>query len=252
MPVRPLIGLTCYTRSGPDWTSMAPGLYQDFVFRNYPRSVFQAGGQPVLLPVSPDPEAVLDVLDRLDGLVLTGGPDVAPHLYGQMPKPGLDNIDLERDRMEWALALAAWDQGLPTLGICRGVQLMNVVHGGDLYQDISREAPEAGLHTVLAPKSVLTHPVIVAAGTRLASIMGEGRVMVNSGHHQAVRAPAPELVVAARAEDGIIEALERPGGSFHLGVQWHPEGTAESDEPSRNLFRALTRAADEYRRNRPA
>jgi putative glutamine amidotransferase len=155
---------------------MAPGLYQDFVFRNYPRSVFQAGGQPVLIPVAPDPEAALDVLDRLDALVLTGGPDVAPHLYGRTPLPGLETMDLERDHMEWALARSAWDRELPTLGICRGVQLMNVVHGGDLYQDIGHEAPEAGLHAVMAPKSVVTHPVVAAAGTRLARIVGEGRI----------------------------------------------------------------------------
>ncbi len=132
---------------------------------------------------------------------------------------------------------------MPLLGVCRGVQVLNVALGGSLYQDIATEVPQAIGHTPKADKSVLTHTVRIEKGSLLARLLGKREIWVNGKHHQAVKDPAPGLLPVARARDGVIEALEHPRKPFVLGVQWHPEGTFREDPFSLKLFRALVAAA---------
>lgn len=176
-------------------------------------------------------------LDSADGLVLTGGTDVNPLLYGEARVRETQAPDDERDGFETRLLQHALAAGVPVLAICRGMQLFNVVHGGTLIQHL----PEGGLHQV-KQKDAVAHRVRVAAGTRLASILGEGEHGVNSRHHQAVNRPGDGLIVAAVAEDGVIEALEKPGDSFAIAVQWHPEDRALLSAGDRKLFEAFAEA----------
>jgi len=239
----PLIGLTCYSSVGPDWIQHTPNHYMDFLFRDYSLAVESAGGIPVLLPVIEDLATVKSAVARLDGLLLTGGHDVAPRLYGQEPKPGLREMDYERDLMEIEAVKEAERRGLPILGICRGIQLLAVAFGGTLYQDIFREAPDCLDHNQKAGKRVNTHTVKVEKSSRLYRIIGAETIWVNSNHHQAVKDLPADFVVTARAGDGIIEAVERPNYHYLLGVQWHPEGTWREDEVSKKIFASLVEAA---------
>ena len=240
--MKPLVGLTCYSGTGPDWAAHAPDLCLDELYRNYSRSVSGAGGLPVLIPVAEDIDAPA-LLSRLDALVLTGGPDIVPRLYNEQPRPGLRGMDYERDMMEFQLVREADRAGLPVLGICRGIQVMNAALGGSLYQDLKTEVHGAVNHAPKAPRHVNTHLVRILPGTLLHYIVGAEQIWVNSGHHQALAETAPGLVPAAVADDNIVEAVEKPGHPFFLGVQWHPEGTAARDVHSRRIFKALVSAA---------
>ena len=213
---------------------------------DYPAAVGAAGGVPVVLP--PDPSAGPALLDRLDALLVSGGPDIDPALYGADPHPQLGPVEHEIDPRELEMLAAALDRGLPVLAICRGMQLLNVVRGGTLWQDLPSELPSvAGVeHRQTAPGSVVTHPVDVEPGTVLAGLVGttaEDRALeVNSFHHQAVRDLGAGLRVVARAPDGVVEAVEDDGGPFLVGVQWHAESLT-GRPPHGALFRGLVVAA---------
>ena len=242
-PAKPLIGLTCFSTDHPDWVQNAPGQYVDGVFRDYPRGIEFAGGIPVLIPVYNDLEAAMAVLDRIDGLLLTGGKDVSPRFFNEEPRVGIGGIDYERDVMEVELARGADKLGIPILGICRGIQLMAVAFGGTLYQDIYSQVPGCLDHNQKATKRTNTHTVRVVKGSRLFRILETETVWVNSNHHQAVKDLPPGFVTSADASDDIIEAIERPDEPFLLGIQWHAEGTWVHDRPSRRIFSALVNAA---------
>lgn len=176
----------------------------------------------------------------LAGLLVTGGgADINPALYGQQPHPETDGPpDDERDLMEIRLIKEAIETALPLLCICRGMQLLNVVHGGDLNQHI----PEYKLHGVKPPpgrRHEIVHPILVESGTKLATILGAGEHPVNSRHHQAVAHVGQYLVVSARAPDGVIEAIERPDRRFTLGCQWHPEESIRTNPGDRKIFEAF-------------
>jgi putative glutamine amidotransferase len=224
----PLIGITvnCDHEQGRYWLP-----------RDYCRCVREAGGAPVLLPPVSDSQAPL-LLSRLDGLLLSGGGDVAPLFYGEEPRQGLGDVDAERDAWEIKLAREALRSGLPLLGICRGLQLLNVALGGSIIQHLS--GPAFLQHIQQAPRHCPSHTVAVSPFTRLADLLGGGgSVAVNSFHHQAVCEPAPGLQVCAVAPDGVVEALESKADSFVMAVQWHPENI---DHPaSKALFNALVR-----------
>ena len=182
-------------------------------------------------------------IDGLAGLLVTGGgADVNPALYGQKPRPETDGPpDEERDIMEVKLIRAALEADLPLLCICRGMQMLNVVHGGDLDQHI----PQAALHRVKPPpgrRHEPVHVVDVTPGTRLAAILGAGRRPVNSRHHQAVARVGRFLRVSARAPDGVIEAIERPDRRFVLGCQWHPEESIHASPGDRKILEAFREA----------
>jgi putative glutamine amidotransferase len=181
--------------------------------------------------------------DGVRGLLLTGGSDVLPAYYGQKSEPGLGEVDGERDAFELGLLTMADAVDLPTLCICRGMQILNVYRGGTLIQDL----PESARHRrVDTPKSQAVHGVLIEPGSKLAGILGTCEVQVNSRHHQAVDRLGGGLAVTARdGEDGVIEGVEDPARRFLVGVQWHPEDQAPVDEVQRRLFAAFARVVGE-------
>jgi putative glutamine amidotransferase len=211
----------------------------------YTRALEKAGALPVIVPPLHDPIALTALMGRVDGLVLTGGEDVDPSRYGATPHPKLGTTHPERDATELALVSEARARRLPTLAICRGIQLLNVALGGTLIQDIRAERPSSIEHQPGGARDARAHEVTVEAGSRLAAALGETRVRANSSHHQALDRVAPGLRVTARAPDGIIEGVEWAEDDWWaLGVQWHPEELVEGREGwDRQLFAALVNAA---------
>lgn len=211
----------------------------------YVRSVVQAGGVPVILSQLAGAGAAARALDGCEGLILTGGEDVHPRHYGADPHPALRAVDSERDRFEIALVAAARARRLPVLGICRGIQVINVALGGTLWQDLPSERPGPVEHDSDADRTARAHPVRLAERSRAAAALGVTSLVANSFHHQAVRDLAPGLVASGWSPDGLIEAVESPPGDpWLLAVQWHPEERhADTGAPDRGLFRALVREA---------
>ncbi len=212
----------------------------------YVDAVLSAGGLPILLPHAP--QAAAAYLALLDGLVVTGGAfDVPPELYGEARRKECGVTKPERTAFEKDLLEAALAARLPVLGICGGMQLLNVVRGGTLYQDLAADAGLSG-HEQPAPKDAPSHEARVAPGTQLASLVGAGPLGVNSTHHQAVKDPGAGVLVAARAPDGVVEAIELPDLPFALGVQWHPEAVLRHEPRHAALYRGLVEAARDARR----
>lgn len=215
-------------------------------------AVLRAGGLPLIIPVWNVEPGIL--LDAIDGLILSGGGDIEPDLYGGAHHPAVERIDLGRDETEIALARRGYTTGLPTLGICRGAQVINVALGGTLIEDIESERLTSGgacdgdaptLHRG-HPPAYVPHPVAVLDGTRLAHALGTQECAPLSWHHQSIRALAPGLRVAALAPDGVIEAVEANDASGHewfVAVQWHPEKSAANDGIQQRLFDAFVEAA---------
>jgi putative glutamine amidotransferase len=241
---RPIIGITCSRTPGGRWGDYSLGQFLDYVYEAYSRSVALCGGAPLLLPVVLENEIAAALVERLDGLILAGGPDVHPRLYGEEVAPGLGPVDFDADRLQIALAKSAVEHDLPLLGICRGIQVLNVALGGTLHQDL-KASPSTISHTQTADRGVASHTVSVAAGTRLHRIVRQKSIWVNSHHHQAIKDPAPGLAISATAGDGIIEAVELPEHPFALAVQWHPEGMAGHDLYAKRLFKAFVAAAED-------
>ena len=231
--MRPVIGVTLGDGD-------APGIHA--VRQDYVRSVEQSGAVPVgLPPVSPDD--VPAVLDRLDGILLSGGVDVDPSLYGQEPHPRLGRVNRRRDDFELALVREALRRDVPILAICRGHQLLNVATGGTLVQDIASLVQGHADHDVKGPRWRRAHRVDVSAPSRLREILGQDALPVNSIHHQAVDRVGDGLVVSARCpEDGIVEGLERPASRFVVAVQWHPESFWNRADSFQRLFDAHAEA----------
>jgi len=213
----------------------------------YLSAVIAAGGAPVLLPLGLDAPRLFRALDRADGLLLAGGEDIAPSLFGEEPHPKLGAVDAERDAAEVALARRALDAGLPLFAICRGIQALNVAAGGTLYQDVPSQVPGALKHDCFYPaypRDHIAHTVAVAPDSRLATILGrDAAVPVNSLHHQAVKDLGAGLRVVAQAPDGMVEAVEGTGRAWVLAVQWHPEELAPSRPDMAALFHAFVEAA---------
>jgi len=251
---RPLIGITANTAAGGRWADHALSHEKDFVWRDYSSGVAAAGGLPVVLPcvagASGEPDAgdaalVAETVGRLDGLLLTGGFDVAPEHYGEEPHPKLQEVDVAKDALELAAVRAARERGLPIFGICRGIQMIAVAFGGALYQDVDAQVEGAIAHRQHKDPRHASHAVRVEPGTRLAAIVGQaGPLRVNSYHHQAVKRLPDGFRVSARAADGVVEAIEAtdPRHGFVLGVQWHPEAMWRRDEAALRLFRGLVAA----------
>lgn len=223
----------------------------------YKRAVAKAGGDPVLLAGVSQPEEVAGVLLGFDGLVLPGGADLDPEEYGGRDHPSLSKGPPQYDRMELAAARAALRHDLPTLGICRGVQVMNVALGGTLWEDVPDQyQPPNDLvlqhrQTPPHPRHEATHPVDFTHGSMLAGLLGSRMIPTNSMHHQALRRVAHDLVIVGKARDGIVEAVEaRSNHPFYVGVQWHPEEMVEVDAPSRTLFSEFVANAAKRARTR--
>jgi len=227
----PLIGLTTYHRNG-DHKFDLPAEYVDAVRR--------AGGIPVLVP--PGEFRWGDVLRRLDAVILTGGGDMSPETYGGSDHPKLYMVDDERDASELALARRAVEVGLPTLGICRGTQVLNVTLGGTLVEHVPDVVGEEVAHRTPL-RDPTPHAVAVEPGSKLAAAVGELQFDCASWHHQSLKEVAPGLEVVAHAPDGTIEAVELPSHPWLVAVQWHPELTAADDPIQQRLFEALAKAA---------
>jgi putative glutamine amidotransferase len=209
---------------------------------DYVESVRRAGGEPVVLSNTDDP---VQALALVDGLLLTGGLDVDPALYGETPHETTE-VATERDRFEVPLTQAAIDRDVPLFAICRGVQVLNVAAGGSLVQDIPSAITSDLNHAIDVPKDHVAHQIHVRPGTRLASALGQAADVdtcpVNSRHHQSVARVAPSFVVSAASPDGVVEAIERPASAFCVGVQWHPENFWRTGEFA-GLFAAFVKAA---------
>ncbi|MEG0258617.1 MAG: gamma-glutamyl-gamma-aminobutyrate hydrolase family protein [Lysinibacillus sp.] len=210
----------------------------------YSKCVVEAGGIPLLVPLGVDAD-VKQILTLVDGLLLTGGHDIHPFIFGEEPRPKLGKICPERDAVEILLTQEAISRKKPIFGICRGQQLLNVALGGSLYQDIEAEHVSSRplMHTQVSARAVKTHYVTFSNDNLLKQIVGEEKIAVNSFHHQSVKIIADTLNVAAKSSDGVIEALVHETLPFCLSVQWHPEELAiAGDEVSKKLFKAFVEA----------
>jgi putative glutamine amidotransferase len=211
---------------------------------DYVESVARAGGEPLLLEPSDDPSASLD---RIDGLLLTGGADVDPAEYGESPHPSVE-IDAARDAFEIPLTRAALARELPLLAICRGVQVLNVAAGGTLVQDIPTAITSDLNHSLAVPKDAVAHSIDIVPGSRLAGCVTGTPAQscaVNSRHHQSVGVVGAPFVVSAVSPDGVIEAIEQPDAPFCVGVQWHPENFWRTGE-FRSLFEGFLEASEQH------
>ena len=212
--------------------------------RTYTEAIRHEGAVPFMVsgPFSDDDAG--RVLEGFDGLLLTGGGDLAPRYLGETPHPRLGTVEPERDVLEWALIGHALSRGLPVLGICRGSQMLAARAGGGIWQDIESQVPGALQHVQKAPRGHESHSVqIVPESLGAAVFEGRSELWVNSFHHQAVRSLPAGWRVFATAPDGVIEGFERVDGGFALGIQWHPEGLVEEDPVQRLPFGAFVAAA---------
>jgi putative glutamine amidotransferase len=212
----------------------------------YENAVLQAGGIPIIVPISPDRKILAEIVRRVDGVLLTGGDDINPDLYAKkLPRAVRQTVCMtpdngQRDLLELVLIGEIFRQRKPLLAICRGHQMLNVALGGQLIADIRRQVPGALNHQRLDKPDHLTHEVALTAGSLLSKIVGKQVLGVNSSHHQAVLKPAGPLMAAARSSDGIVEAMElKPAAGrmpFFLSVQFHPERLAEKHAEHRAIF----------------
>ena len=224
--------------------------------QRYILTLTAAGAIPWMIPLVGDDGATLrGIYDELDGVFLPGGADIDPDSYGENRHPLCDRTDPARDQVELAMARWALADRKPVLGVCRGVQLINLAAGGTLYQDLADEYKGSIKHDYFPfggkfARDHLAHEVEVVPDTRLAELVGAGSLPVNSMHHQGIRQLGAGLVASAIAPDGLIEAAESTDGSFIVGVQWHPEALTDNDARMRKLFDEFTAAAVEFKSGR--
>ena len=235
--VRPIIGITSYAQEAAWGAWKLPAAVLPF---SYVRSVELAGGRPILIP--PVEHATEETLDLLDGLILSGGADIDPEHYGAERHPETTITQPQRDRAELALLEAALERELPVLAICRGMQMLNVVHGGGLHQHLPELVGHEGHREV--PGTFSLHNVRLDPESRTGSLLGDHAV-VHSSHHKGLDRVGEAIRAVGWADDGSIEAIEDPAHRFALGVLWHPE-----EDEDKRLFRALVDEARAYRRER--
>ena len=238
---RPLIGVTM----GREKSQRFFGLNLFIMNQTYVRTLEQLGALPVMIPLHMTEASLRGIFERLDGLFLPGGEDIDPANYGAERHDLLGATDKERDRTELLLTHWAVEMGMPVLGVCRGAQMINVACGGSLYQDILSERSDLAKHDYFPPsfeRFRISHPIDIEADSRLAHAMGQIHE-VNSMHHQGIDRVGYGLRVVARADDGLPEAVEAPALPYIVGVQWHPEELAKTDQMSANLFYDFVKAA---------
>ena len=231
--MKPIIGISPLYDEEKRGLWMRPG-YLDVLYA--------CGAIPLVLPFDYDAVDVEQVLSICDGLLMTGGPDVDPHLYGEEPLAECGPTQAVRDDLEYRLLEKALASDMPILAVCRGSQLLNVFLGGTLYQDLPTQLPKTINHAMEPPFESLCHKVILEPGEPLQVLLGEDVIPVNSIHHQAVKRVAPTLVPLARSMDGVIEGTWMPGKRFVWGVQWHPEWIWDVDSRQKRIVQAFVDA----------
>ncbi len=227
---KPVIGI-----SASMFRTLASTTIKSYVNEYYVNAISDAGGVPVILPISDDESVIPGMVSIIDGLILSGGADVNPLIYGEEPHPALEKLMPRRDTFETKLLKTVIDKKLPVFGICRGEQFINVFHGGTLYQDIHKMTDSNVRHRQLGNQEMGTHSIDVKEGSWLHGVVGK-KTVVNSYHHQAVKDLAPGFEVVARSKDGIIEAIEKQEGPFCIAVQWHPEMMQKNNKLMHKLF----------------
>lgn len=236
--MKPLIGITSGTFRDRDWCPPSLGHRKTYV-----DAIVAAGGAPILIPPLDDEAALRTIYERLDGVLLSGGGDIEPRHYGEEPSPRLGVLDPPRDHAEIPLTRWAVVEGKPLLGICRGVQVLNVALGGSLYQDIPSQLETNLVHDLSYKQqdwTYLAHDLTLAPDSTLAGLLGSTRFPINSLHHQSLKAIAPGLRPVGWAPDGVVEAVEGMNGHFVMGVQCHPEALQESaDRRWQAMFRVF-------------
>jgi putative glutamine amidotransferase len=249
----PLVGITPDTHGGSRLRTRSPDEKVLYVYDTYVRAVQDHGAAAAILPLTTDRRALADTVRRLDGLLLIGGNfDIPPAMYGEEPIPQLGYVKPERSEFEARLIEIALERDLPILGICGGMQTINVVRGGDLYQDIAAQRPGSREHQQQLRKDRVSHRVRIEPGSLLHRIVGGAHrrralsIGVNSTHHQAIRELGRGLVASASSADGIVEGLESADHDFVVGVQWHPELLHRRSVFHSRLFAALVRRARSF------
>ena len=230
MKKEPIIGVTPLYDQERKSLWMLPGYFD---------GVRNAGGIPVMLPLNIGESEAIQLYSLCDGLLFTGGQDIDPALYGEAPSPRCGPVCPARDALEKLLFHRAYEDDLPALGICRGIQLFNVMLGGTLYQDLPTQRPGGVSHAMKAPYDRPCHTVTVDQSSSLGLLLGKPLLGVNSYHHQAVRTLAPGLSAMAWSADGLVEAVRSPDRRFLWAVQWHPEFSHATDPDSAQIFRAF-------------
>lgn len=241
--MKPIIGVTPDYNAGDrkEWGGREPTY---FLRARYVRAIEELGGIPLILPLVADRTARARLLIDVDGLMLTGsGPDLPPTLYGERQRYTFRVMSARRSTFELDMVHLARRADLPVLGICGGMQAMNVACGGSLFQDIPSQVAKPLQHRQATSATQLSHAVTVTSGSLLRRILRTMSLRVNSSHHQSVKSVAPSLIASAVAPDGIVEAIESPAHRFFLGIQWHPEFLFDRHPLHRKLFEAFVRAS---------
>ncbi len=224
---KPIIGIVPLYDDEKESLWMLPG-YMD--------AVVEAGGIPIMLPLSADKTTIQQLLDTVDGILMTGGHDVSPDIYGEERLDDSVVCNLARDSMEKELLEQALKKDIPILGICRGIQFMNAFLGGTLYQDLGKQHPSETEHHQKPPYDVPIHEVRIKQDSGIYRLLHKDTIRVNIYHHQAIKDVAECLKVMAVSEDGLVEAVELPQKRFVWAVQWHPEFSHRVDENSKQIF----------------
>ena len=240
--MKPLIALSSSydpTHSPHGYETSGPHFY---IYADYVRPIVELGAAPIIIPVLKDVDFYRDAISRVSGLMLIGGVDVNPFLFGQKVEHGFGKVDPEKDFGEIEMTKIALDLNIPILAICRGIQLVNLLQGGTLHQHIPDDIPNSLKHNAAFPPGTFSHRVKIEKNSLLYSIVKSEHIDVDSSHHQAVDKIGDGLVVTARAEDGVIEALEMPSKKWILAVQWHPERIWCSAIEHRMIFESFINA----------
>jgi putative glutamine amidotransferase len=240
----PLIGLTTRNLTEPKYD--LPLIVSP---KSYSQMLLQSGAIPILIPINLKAGYYQDLLSRIDGIIFTGGGDIDPSRFNGLPHEKISHVDQERDNAEISLLQQVQSLNLPFMGICRGLQVINVALGGDLYTHISDQLPGALEHAYFPPENstdFLAHTIEIKKGSCLAQIMGTTQAQVNSLHHQGIQSLAPQVTPLAWAPDGLVEAIQVPNNPFGFAVQWHPEWLPD-DNYAQALFTAFIETARQHR-----
>ncbi|MFH1514292.1 MAG: gamma-glutamyl-gamma-aminobutyrate hydrolase family protein [bacterium] len=242
--MKPQIAFSCnhnpvYDKDG--WEVLGPHFY---IYSSYIKPIVELGGAPLIVPVMQNKDYYADALRDIKGLILVGGGDVNPFIFGRPVEHKIGKVNPDMDYGEIEMTKVALEMNIPILAICRGIQVLNVVAGGTLHQHLPKDIPDCFNHSTKFPPDTLAHWVKVDPNSLLFRILEIERISTNSNHHQAVSKIGQGVMVCGRTDDGVIEAIEMPQKKWVLGVQWHPEILWESHDDHRRIFQAFVKACE--------